>query len=236
MIYLLLSFDDATKYAVKCAKLLDRYDLRGTFYFDIIRMKKELKVDEVKWIASWNEIGAHSVTHRDLTRLTKEEVLYEVRGSKTILERIIEKTVRSFAYPYGKFNQIVVEIVKLCGFENARTTKPFNITPIIYDPYTIGVSFYTDPHAYRALPKAVRTLRMSKLLINPWLLKRWYNLIIEFLEHNHNSAKVYLHILIHPYLIEYRREWNKIELLFERLKSFSITNLTISEYVNKIQG
>ena len=37
MIYIVLSFDDASRYIIKCAKLLDKYNLKGTFYLDIKR-------------------------------------------------------------------------------------------------------------------------------------------------------------------------------------------------------
>jgi len=235
MIYLVLSFDDASKYIVKCAKLLEKYNLKGTFYLDTARMLKELNAEDIRWISTWNEVGAHSVTHRDLTTLTYKELLFEVSNSKTIIEKIIEKPVESFAYPKGTFNKRVIEVVKHCGFKNARTTRPFNVSTAITNPYTVDVTFYTDSHAYRLLPKAIIKLRSTSLIIKPWIIKKWNKLIISFLESIEHEDNVYVHILTHPDFIEYRGEWKVLEDLFARISTLSnVTNLTMSEFVNRV--
>ena len=47
------------------------------------------------------DVGAHTVTHPILTRLTADDALAEMRDSKKELERIIGDSVRLFAYPNG---------------------------------------------------------------------------------------------------------------------------------------
>ena len=47
------------------------------------------------------EIGAHTLTHPDLTRLSRERVEAEVRGSKEFIEEMLGTPVVSFCYPYG---------------------------------------------------------------------------------------------------------------------------------------
>lgn len=47
------------------------------------------------------EIGAHSVTHPDLTRLAGPELEREMRGSREAIEAFCGARVDSFAYPYG---------------------------------------------------------------------------------------------------------------------------------------
>jgi peptidoglycan/xylan/chitin deacetylase (PgdA/CDA1 family) len=58
------------------------------------------------------EIGAHTLDHPNLTRLSAAEVENQVRGSRTALEDVLGAAVPSFAYPYGRSNQTVREIVR----------------------------------------------------------------------------------------------------------------------------
>ena len=52
--------------------------------------------------AGW-EIGAHTLTHADLTRLTPEQVRFEAAGSRAVLEAN-GFACSSFAIPYGHVN------------------------------------------------------------------------------------------------------------------------------------
>lgn len=50
------------------------------------------------------EIGAHTCTHPDLTRLSPDELDRELRGNQADIERVTGEAVRSFAYPFGRWN------------------------------------------------------------------------------------------------------------------------------------
>lgn len=55
----------------------------------------------------WISFGSHTMYHPLLAHLTDPgEVEYEVRESRTELERLLESPVRSFAYPVGKLEDI----------------------------------------------------------------------------------------------------------------------------------
>lgn len=62
------------------------------------------------------EIGAHSYNHHDLLKLNSDEVRAEVSRSKESIEAILKKKIISFAYPYGRVNKKVQDIVKSEGF------------------------------------------------------------------------------------------------------------------------
>ena len=49
--------------------------------------------------------GAHTLTHPDLTRLGEEKTEYEIVKSKEIIEGVLGEPVRSFAYPYGRYDE-----------------------------------------------------------------------------------------------------------------------------------
>lgn len=73
------------------------------------------------------EIGGHSVNHPILTKIEPLEGKREISDCKTQLEKIIQKPVRFFAYPNGKFevdfNQQHALFAKECGYEAALSTN-----------------------------------------------------------------------------------------------------------------
>jgi peptidoglycan/xylan/chitin deacetylase (PgdA/CDA1 family) len=70
------------------------------------------------------EIGAHTITHRNLTELSQAEQEEEIIGSKEILENKLGIEVSSFCYPRGKFDNHIINIVKKAGYKYACTTIP----------------------------------------------------------------------------------------------------------------
>jgi peptidoglycan/xylan/chitin deacetylase (PgdA/CDA1 family) len=60
---------------------------------------------EIREIHRWGiDIGAHSCTHPDLTRLPTDQIEAEVYSSKAIIEDVLGSPVRLFAYPYGRYD------------------------------------------------------------------------------------------------------------------------------------
>jgi peptidoglycan/xylan/chitin deacetylase (PgdA/CDA1 family) len=70
------------------------------------------------------QIGAHTVSHADLTRVSAPDLRREVFESKASLEALVGHPVLDFCYPTGKFNDAVVRIVQEAGFQTATTTQP----------------------------------------------------------------------------------------------------------------
>jgi peptidoglycan/xylan/chitin deacetylase (PgdA/CDA1 family) len=71
-------------------------------------------------------LGAHTVTHPILSRLTPERAREEIQGSKDAIERTVGVPVRAFAYPNGgpeDYSSTTVRIVQECGFRCAVSTR-----------------------------------------------------------------------------------------------------------------
>jgi peptidoglycan/xylan/chitin deacetylase (PgdA/CDA1 family) len=93
------------------------------------------------------EIGSHTITHPNLTRLEKADLEKEIRESRAILEDKLGMSVEAFCYPGGKRNGDVIEMVKNAGckaavivypgIENSETMDMFNLKRICVRP---GVS------------------------------------------------------------------------------------------------
>lgn len=62
------------------------------------------------------EFGGHSMNHSNLVKLEEGALEREVRECKKSLEELLRKTVLSFAYPYGLFNERVKKTVDQAGY------------------------------------------------------------------------------------------------------------------------
>jgi len=60
--------------------------------------------------AGWT-IGAHTLTHPDLTALSDARCEWEISASKAFLEDAMGEPVTSFAYPFGRFDRRTRRIV-----------------------------------------------------------------------------------------------------------------------------
>lgn len=68
------------------------------------------------------EIGWHTWSHPDLTTLTREEILMEITPPP-------HKLIRYFAYPYGRYNDLVIDCVKQVGYEAAWSVTQGSTNP-----------------------------------------------------------------------------------------------------------
>lgn len=67
------------------------------------------------------KIGWHTWSHRDLTKLSDEEVIKEITPPFPM---------KYFAYPYGKYDDRIVSLVKNAGYENAWSVTQGNEEPL----------------------------------------------------------------------------------------------------------
>jgi peptidoglycan/xylan/chitin deacetylase (PgdA/CDA1 family) len=67
--------------------------------------------------------GAHTRSHRPLPDATEDEIAAEVGGSREDLEGL-GVLARTFAYPYGRYDERAVAAVEAAGFVGAGTTDP----------------------------------------------------------------------------------------------------------------
>jgi peptidoglycan/xylan/chitin deacetylase (PgdA/CDA1 family) len=76
-----------------------------------------------EWTDAGMEVGAHTRSHPHLPRLSASEVEEEVAGSKADLEQLTGREVAHFCYPYGEFDERVLEVVRRAGFRSATTVR-----------------------------------------------------------------------------------------------------------------
>ena len=71
--------------------------------------------------AGW-QCGAHTLTHPHLSKLPPKEREVQIRESKAYLESAFGYPVETFAYPFGDYDDAVVEAVWRAGFSSAVAT------------------------------------------------------------------------------------------------------------------
>ena len=102
-----------------------------------------LNKKEIKYLSSLGMIiGSHSESHILLSRLNKKKQFKEINNSKVFLEKIINKNIDIFCYPYGgkiSYNLDTLKILKKLKFKLAYSVEPRDITvkDIKYHPYEL---------------------------------------------------------------------------------------------------
>jgi peptidoglycan/xylan/chitin deacetylase (PgdA/CDA1 family) len=83
-----------------------------------------MNVAELRALAAAGiEIGAHTITHPDLSQLDYVTCLDEIRGSRLDLERILKVRVTTFAYPFCRYSPAARAAVEAAGFDSAVTCQ-----------------------------------------------------------------------------------------------------------------
>ncbi len=94
-------------------------------FFDEDALFKEvyLSVNEVKGlILSDNIVGAHTVSHKVLSRLSYQDQFDEIKRSFDFIDEIFHQDYKSFCYPYGyksSYNEDTLEVLSALGVDDA---------------------------------------------------------------------------------------------------------------------
>jgi peptidoglycan/xylan/chitin deacetylase (PgdA/CDA1 family) len=104
-------------------KILERV---GRAEKETLQTLRPLNVEEMKELSASPlvTIGAHSHSHRELSKLTDEEMQECVGTSKRLLEEWTGRSIDHFSYPNGDYSPRVITALKDSGFISAVTEEP----------------------------------------------------------------------------------------------------------------
>lgn len=119
----MLNFDDGYKdFYENAFPILKKYKMTGTV-FTIVKSvgnSAYMNWDQLKEInAAGIEIGSHTMYHPVLTASKKAK--WEIEESKRVLEEMLGTQITAFAYPSGKWNNVIEQLVKNAGYKTARS-------------------------------------------------------------------------------------------------------------------
>jgi peptidoglycan/xylan/chitin deacetylase (PgdA/CDA1 family) len=69
-------------------------------------------------------VGSHTTTHRVLPNLARDDARRELMESRAKLEKMLDKPVTLFSFPYGAFNHDLVELCRESGYQRVFTILP----------------------------------------------------------------------------------------------------------------
>jgi peptidoglycan/xylan/chitin deacetylase (PgdA/CDA1 family) len=126
---IVLTFDDGYRSHVDVAlPELRKRGWPGVLYLEVAAMKKPgaegiPEADVRKLIDAGWELGAHTMTHPDLTTLDAAGLTEEIAGSRKLLREKFGGAVDAFCYPAGKYDDTVIAAVDDAGYASATTVE-----------------------------------------------------------------------------------------------------------------
>jgi peptidoglycan/xylan/chitin deacetylase (PgdA/CDA1 family) len=122
-------------------------------------------------------IGSQTISHRMLEKLSDDEAMQELRGSREQLFKLLNRDITLFSFPYGSFDERLVELCREAGYERVFTTWPvlafgqpneFETGRVRVDPTDWRIEFRLKLlGAYSWLPKAFVLKRRIQSLFGP---------------------------------------------------------------------
>lgn len=239
MIYFTSSWDDGSEYDIKLSELLLKHNHRATFYVPIknLEKRKVLTYTQIRELSNNFEIGAHTVNHVYLNKLSLEEGKKEIEQSKVELELILGKPIYGFCFPGGKFTNDHLEIVYQAGFSYARSNKNF-VTKNRINLLDTTLQAY-DHSRFTLYKNFIRNYNIggflkysSAILIN----NRWDSLLNDIIEMNVANDSVdkitIIHLWGHSHEIEENNQWSRLENLLKFINNYPIETKTNYEITN----
>ena len=133
------SFDDGTVQDRRLVALLNKYGMKATFnlcsnewgqvhtidHLGLVVDHSELPESEIAQLYEGHEVACHTKTHpSNLDELPAEVIAAEVEDNRRELERLVGYPITGLAYPWGKWNDGVMQILRTqTPIRYGRTTR-----------------------------------------------------------------------------------------------------------------
>lgn len=133
----MVTFDDGYYDVYKYAlPIMEKYWYQGVVSLIAARIDESdyLSGNQIREMQKqgW-EIASHSWHHSILTRTPIKELSYEIKKSKSDLEKWFTEDVETFVYPGGFYGPLTLEEVKKAGYRHALSTR-FGYANLSWNP------------------------------------------------------------------------------------------------------
>ncbi len=162
-----LTFDDCFVYFYNNAfPLLKKYNQKASIYIicNYVNGPNYLTSDQIKEMIDSGlvSVQTHTLTHRELTSLSLNEMQKELVDSKKYLESTYDIKVDTICYPIGKYNKNIIEVAK----NNYK-----------YGLAMSGGVYYSNKHNLYEIPRIYANRSMSIDEFSSYLRKSKVNII-----------------------------------------------------------
>lgn len=224
-----LSYDDGVDEDLTLVELLKKYDMKATFNVSSGWLAEEGTVYEegethrrmsvsqcIKgYDLSVCEIAAHAFSHPWINTLTSAMMMNEVIEDRKKLENMFHTIVKGMAYPYGVYDDTVVDVLKLAGIRYCRTVQSSH-------------GFAVPSDWLRLLPTCHHD--------DPEL----FPLLTKFLEEDVTRHPQMFYLWGHTFEFERNDNWNRMEEFMQKISGKSeiwyATNIEIYEYTKAYEA
>lgn len=212
---LTFSYDDGQKYDKRLVEIFNRYGMKGTFHLNSGRLGTDgfVQPEEVRELYRGHEVSCHSVSHPYPTCVPVTEWLREVWEDRKSLESMTEYAVRGMSYPYGAYNDSVIQTAKSCGIVYSRTVKATRSFGIPED----FMQWHPTCHHRDCI-------ECADSFFSPWAYE--------------NTSRLF-YVWGHSFEFERENNWNLIENFCQRMSGdeqiWYATNIEIYDYVQNLR-
>ncbi|MBT4120351.1 MAG: polysaccharide deacetylase family protein [Candidatus Peribacter sp.] len=228
------SWDDGYKLDLRLADLLDQYGCKGTFYVCPRKQhgNEMMTSEEVTQLRERHEIGAHTLRHPKLTEVSTVDAKTEIEESKAWVEQVTGAPCSMFCYPYGFYNDEIVQIVRDAGYKGARTTERLEFTT--KDPFVMPTTLHVTPFPRRKTwsrwwhpldpygPLRVRRRILKQLGVAPKFQKSWLDLAIHLFDLGKETNQSVFHLWGHSHEIEKYGMWEDLEKFLAHVQKSNV--------------
>lgn len=132
-----LSYDDCMEEDELLIELMEKYNIKGTFNlipgwfakegttypegesYRLITASKASKL----YMHPLVEVANHGYEHKYMNTLTTWEMAEEIQKCRIELETMFAQIVRGMAYPYGWYDETLMDVLSMSGVTYSRTIK-----------------------------------------------------------------------------------------------------------------
>ena len=122
-----LSYDDGATYDKRLVQIMQKNGLKGTFNVNSGLFPQEsgwhMTAEEALdlYTGAGMEVAVHGQFHLSLANVDSAVAANDVLQDRLALEKLFGCIVKGMAYANGSYDDNVVDILKMCGIEYART-------------------------------------------------------------------------------------------------------------------
>lgn len=213
---LTFSYDDAQIYDRRLVSIFNQNNMKATFHLNSGTLDKEgfITTAEVKELYVNHEVACHAVSHPFFNQLSKTQMIAEIYEDRRALERCLGKIVRGMSYPFGEYNEQMIQTAANLGIVYSRTVGS-----------TMNFSLPAD---FMKWNPTCHHAQVTDAMIEDFLNAPDYRNLSLF------------YIWGHSYEFEENRNWERISGICGKLQGredvWYATNIEIYEYVTAMRS
>ena len=212
------SWDDGHPLDLKLADLLSKHGLPGTFYVPKAPIRQRLSHAQIRELSSRFEVGAHTLSHQDLSRMPRALAQKETVESKDWIEQTTGRPCGMFCFPTGNYRSDQLTLVLEAGYLGARTVEMMSLSPpqrkhgVLLLPTTIQAYPHCPSDYLRNIGKR---FAFSNLLnyLRYGSARDWAKATLDLLSAASRRGGVF-HLWGHSWEVEEQNQWHTLDELF----------------------